>query len=156
MGCVISLGDIWRYLSKNLIFELSDIWRYLAIVWRYLAVGEFTLGPGNYRPGDIVGCRHLSPGGVVGCCRLSPGGGRAWGVGRASLALLFGIWLFQGCGGTCGLCPKWRDRRVCALPSEVYPSGKLQWHFTCGSDFRHSLWLPFVAGFAVLERLKVI
>ena len=86
----------------------------------------FTLGPGNYRLGDIVGCRHLLPGGVVGCCRLSPGGGRAWGVGRASLALLFGIWLFQGCGGTCGLCPKSRDRCVCALPSEVYPSGKLQ------------------------------
>ena len=22
-------------------------------------------------------------------------------------------------------------------PSEVYPAGKLQWHFTCGFDFRH-------------------
>ena len=24
-------------------------------------------------------------------------------------------------------------------PSEVYPTGKLQWHFTCGFDFRHHI-----------------
>ena len=39
-------------------------------------------------------------------------------------------------------------------PSEVNPAGKLQWHFTCGFDFRHSLWLPFVAAFAVLKGLS--
>ena len=42
------------------------------------------------------------------------------------------------------------------LPSEVYPAGNLQWHFTCGFDFRHGLWLPFVAAFAVLKGLKVL
>ena len=26
-----------------------------------------------------------------------------------------------------------------AMPSEVYPAGKLQKHFTCGFHFRHSL-----------------
>ena len=40
-----------------------------------------------------------------------------------------------------------------ASSSEVYPAGKLQWHFTCGFDFRHSLWLPFVTFFAVLKGL---
>ena len=42
-----------------------------------------------------------------------------------------------------------------ALPSEVYPDEKLRWHFTCTLDFRHSLWLPFVAAFAVLKGLKI-
>ena len=37
---------------------------------------------------------------------------------------------------------------------QVYPPGKFQWHFTCGFDFRHSLWLPFVGGFAVLRGLN--
>ena len=35
-----------------------------------------------------------------------------------------------------------------------YPAGKLQRHFTCDFDFRHSLWLPFEAVFAVLKGLK--
>ena len=39
--------------------------------------------------------------------------------------------------------------RARASPSEVYLAGKIQWHFTCG----HSLWLPFVAGFTVLNWL---
>ena len=92
MGCVISLGDIWRYLSKNLIFGLSDIWRYLAIIWRYLAAGAFTLGPVDYRPGDVVGCRHLSPGAVVRCRRLLPGGwAGVTGVAFWYLALS-GLW----------------------------------------------------------------
>ena len=38
----------------------------------------------------------------------------------------------------------------------IYPAGKLQWHFTCGPDFSHSLWLPFVAAFVVLKGLKWI
>ena len=32
---------------------------------------------------------------------------------------------------------------------------RLQWYFTHGFDFRHSLWLPFVAAFAVLKGLSV-
>ena len=40
-----------------------------------------------------------------------------------------------------------------ASPSEVYPAGKLQRHFTCGFDFRHSLWLSFVAAFSALKGL---
>ena len=44
----------------------------------------------------------------------------------------------------------------CASPTEVYPAGKLQWYFTCGFDFRHDLWLPFVASFSVLKGLMAI
>ena len=44
----------------------------------------------------------------------------------------------------------------CASPNEVYPAGKLQWYFTCGFDFRHDLWLPFVASFSVLKGLMAI
>ena len=40
------------------------------------------------------------------------------------------------------------------LASNFYPAGKLQWHFTCGFDFRQSLWLPFEAAFAVLKGLN--
>ena len=43
-----------------------------------------------------------------------------------------------------------------ALPSGVYPAGKLQWHFTCGFDFRHSLWVPFVVAFAVPGGLLMV
>ena len=62
----------------------------------------------------------------------------------------FGLW-----GG--GLWAVLRVRGLAlagALPCEVYPVGKLQWHFTCGFDFRHSLWLPFVAALAVLKGLR--
>ena len=55
-----------------------------------------------------------------------------------------------------GLCPKSRGRRTRASPFEVHPAGKFQWHFTCGFDFRHSLWLPFVAAFAVLKGLLIV
>ena len=57
-------------------------------------------------------------------------------------------------GGPCGLCPKSRAWSIRASLSEVYLAGKFQWHFTCGLDFRHSLWLPFVTAFAVLKGLK--
>ena len=44
-----------------------------------------------------------------------------------------------GGGGWGGLvvCVQSREPGACALPSDVYPAGKLQWHFTCGFDFRH-------------------
>ena len=60
-------------------------------------------------------------------------------------------WLLGGRG--CGLCPKSRAWRTRASSSEVYLAGKLQWHFTCGFDFRH--WLISIWGrFAVLKGLK--
>ena len=84
------------------------------------------------------------------------GGGAAWSMLHSFLVIQFTVCLtFSGLWGAYGLCPKSRPRRVGASPSEVYPAGKLQWHFTCGFDFRHSLWLPFVAGFAVLKGLMV-
>ena len=46
--------------------------------------------------------------------------------------------------------------RVLASPSKVYPAGKLQWHFTGGSDFRHGLWLPFLAAFAVPKSITYL
>ena len=41
-------------------------------------------------------------------------------------------------GGERGLVGCVQGRELGA-PSEVYPAEKLQWHFTCGFDFRHSL-----------------
>ena len=38
-------------------------------------------------------------------------------------------------------------------PSEVYPAGTLQWHFTCAFDFRHSQRLLFAARLSVLTGL---
>ena len=52
---------------------------------------------------------------------------------------LSGLWEAYGCVQS-------RELAACmrALPSKTYPAGKLQWHFTCGFNFRHNLWLPFV------------
>ena len=84
------------------------------------------------------------------------GGGAAWSMLHNFLVIQFTVCLtFSGLWGAYGLCPKSRPRRVGASPSEVYPAGKLQWHVACGFDFRHTLWLPFVAGFAVLKGLMV-
>ena len=61
--------------------------------------------------------------------------------------------------GSCGSCGGLRavSKVECLArgvsPSDVYPAGKLPWHFACGFDFIHSLWLPFVAAFAVLKGL---
>ena len=65
---------------------------------------------------------------------------------------LYWEWSFQFCGGAYGLCLKSRAQRT----RLSYPAGKLQWHFTCGFKFRHSLWLPFVAGFAALKGLLIV
>ena len=70
------------------------------------------------------------------CCALGVGAldrGCVWLWGVAA------FWPFPDWGG-CGLCPQSRARSACASPSEVYVTGKLQWHFTCGFNFRHSLW----------------
>ena len=63
-----------------------------------------------------------------------------WGASLA-LCLWFRFWAWgcASCGGACGLCLESRVRRECASSSEVCPTGKLQWHFTCGFDFRHGL-----------------
>ena len=54
----------------------------------------------------------------------------------------------------CWPCLKSRARLMHTSPSKVYPASNLQWHFTCGFDFRHSLWLPFEAAFEVLKELS--
>ena len=77
------------------------------------------------------------------------------GFTGASLALYLRF-RFRAVGGG-GLWAVLRVRGLAlagALPCEVYPVGKLQGHFTCGFDFRHSLWLPFVAALAVLKGLR--
>ena len=68
-------------------------------------------------------------------------------VGVLSGPPFLGVWLgarrggglraVQTVGGDCELCRQLRARHACASPSEVYPPGKLQWHFTCGFHFRH-------------------
>ena len=63
--------------------------------------------------------------------------------------------LFKAVGEPMGSVQS-RELGTLAPPSEVYYAGKLQWHFTCGFDFRHSRWSPFVAGFAVLKGLRNI
>ena len=60
--------------------------------------------------------------------------------------------LFKAVGEPMGSVQS-RELGTLAPPSEVYYAGKLQWHFTCGFDFRHSPWLQFVAAFAVLKGL---
>ena len=66
---------------------------------------------------------------------------------------LMGGFIF--CAVCRGCCAMSRVRLARASAFEVYYAGKLQWHFTYGFDFRHSLWLPFVAAFAVLKGLNI-
>ena len=81
--------------------------------------------------------------------RASPSGVYpAWGV-------LFGLGLARLLGSLWAVPKVESSTPVCASPSEVSPARKLQWHFTCGFDFRHSLWFVFV-GFAVLKGLTTI
>ena len=121
--------------------------------------------------------RFCSPGGVVGgSCggygsllawgglwAVSAFGGSACGPRLPGFVLLVGFsgalgmgchchlgWLLQSWGVINSSCGAWCVR---TSPSEVYPAGKLQWHFTCGFDFRNSLWLPFKAAFPVLKVL---
>ena len=81
---------------------------------------------------------------------------QCWGVINSSSVyygfFLYWEWSFQFCGGAYGLCLKSRAQRR----RLSYPAGKLQWCFTCVFKFRHSLWLPFVAGFAALKGLLIV
>ena len=74
---------------------------------------------------------------------------------RGGLFRGIGDWRFPDRVGARGLCPKSRARYVRASPSEVFPAGKLQGHFTCGFDYRHSLWFPLEVAFVVLKGLKL-
>ena len=84
-----------------------------------------------------------------------PGGGAGSFVGAVSMRGQPSEGFFSPFGAVGELigCVQSRELGARASSSEVYPAGKIQWHFTCGIDFRH-LWLSFVAGFAVLKRLK--
>ena len=102
----------------------------------------------NQSPGKDLGeCRSLSlcKCGLVGCVQ-----GRELGLRMA----LGGLWGWGGAWGALVGCVQGRELGVRAAPSVVYPAGKLQWHFTCGFDFGHCLWLPFVTAFAVLKGLN--
>ena len=83
----------------------------------------------------ICGC-FCSPEGVINGSCGRYGSFSAWdspfwavGEGRGEGGGLVGF--VQSC-----------ELSVHAWPSDVYPNAKLQWHFTCGFDFRYSLWLP--------------
>ena len=53
----------------------------------------------------------------------------------------------------CAVCSKFESSASARL---VFRSlYRFQWYFTHGFDFRHSLWLPFMAAFAVLKGLSV-
>ena len=53
------------------------------------------------------------------------------------------------CKSCCIICPR---KMKFTRPASV----KLQWHLTCGFDFRHSLWLPIVTSFPVLKGLLIV
>ena len=64
----------------------------------------------------------------------------------------FFYWPFHGFGGSI----QSRVLGARASPFWIYPAGKLQWHFTCGLVFGHSLWLPFKAVLAVVKGLLIV
>ena len=78
-----------------------------------------------------------------------------WVLVGLGVALSGLLWGGRGGGGVVG-CVQGRELGARTSPSEVYPAGKLHWHFTCGLDFKHSLWLPFETAFAVLKELLVV
>ena len=70
---------------------------------------------------------------------------QSWGVNNSSCGN-YGFFLACGGRGLLG-CARGRGLGVRALPSGVYPAGRLRWHFTCGFDFGHGLWLPFAGNY---------
>ena len=87
--------------------------------------------------------------------RISLGGWAWWGWQGWCWAGVRAGGVSAGCGGAWGLGPKSRVQRMCPSPLEVYTDDNLQWHFTCGFNFRHTLRSPFVAAFAVLKELII-
>ena len=68
----------------------------------------------------------------------------------------FFSWVGLVWGGLVGCVSKVESLARMCLAFQVYPAGKLQWHFTCGFGFRHGLWLPFATALAVLKGLSLI
>ena len=66
--------------------------------------------------------------------------------------LAWELWVHPDCWWACGLRPQSTAQRnpvSCLL--KFLCAGQLQWQFTCGVHFKHSLWFPFVAALAVLK-----
>ena len=91
------------------------------------------------------------------CSRELVGEGAAWGMLHSFLVIQFAVCLtFSELWGSL-----WPVSKVKTSARGSLAFRGLSWweasvrHFTCGFDFRHSLWLPFVAGFAVLKGLMV-
>ena len=85
-------------------------------------------------------------------CLCGVAGGRiAFYFSTVLLVSFLPPWPFQGCGGACGLCPKSRARRMCAL--------RLLRFILLGS-FNDTLLvvsiLDIVAGFEVLKGLLIV
>ena len=99
-----------------------------------------------------IWCAFFYSGNGGGICGFGRGGCGAlfWLYSHWSLICVFGA--FRAVGGW-AVSKVEGSARVRVSPSEVYPADKLQWHFTCGFDFRHSLWLPIAAAFAILKGL---
>ena len=45
---------------------------------------------------------------------------------------------------------------ICDSPSNLYVVGQLQWWFTCGFNFRHSLWLSFVSASTLVKVIIIV
>ena len=45
---------------------------------------------------------------------------------------------------------------ICDSPSNLYVVGQLQWWFTCGFNFRHSLWLSFVSTSTLVKVIIIV
>ena len=105
------------------------------LAWReqYFFGGALILGMDWWVVGGLLLCLGWV-GRFMGLC-----GGSCGGYG----SLLAWGWRPPG-GGACELCPKSRVRCAPASPSELYPAGKIQWHFTCGFNFR-LFWQLFIA-----------
>ena len=78
-------------------------------------------------------------------------------AGPCGVARIVGLYFLLFPYAVCW-CPGPRARRAWAplLPgfALLYPTGRLQWRFACGFDFRHGL--PVVGGFAVLRGLLIV
>ena len=94
-------------------------------------------------------------GGGVRAVTMLSGDWVVWWLGGVGAAACWDSW-GRVSGEAGGLRPNSRPRCARASSSKVYPAGKLHCHFTCGFNFGHSLSLPFVGGFTVLELWLIV
>ena len=94
-------------------------------------------------------------GGGVRAVTMLSGDWVVWWLGGVGVAACRDSW-GRVSGEAGGLHPNSRPRCARASSSKVYPAGKLHCHFTCGFNFGHSLSLPFVGGFTVLELWLIV